>query len=204
MMRHLFAAFFCLATLHPVAAQTNDNKPSMNPEAGKTAGDAKSDPLGMGDLTKGRPKDAKTEITAKKEATFDNASSIAEFEGSVVVKDPQFTLFCDRLKVTLNKDRKGLELVEAFGNTDNSVVIIQDNVDDSGKKVRSVGRATYATFNPATGDVTLKGSPSVQNGPNLQVGDKDTIIILNRNGKMRTIGSSVTRIIDTSAASQQP
>lgn len=203
MKPHLFAAFLCLAALHPVAAQTSE-APSMNPEAGKSSGDKKNDPLGMGDLTKGRPKDAKTEITAKKEATFDNASSIAEFEGSVVVKDPQFTLFCDRLKVTLNKDRKGLELVEAFANQANGVVIIQDNVDDSGKKVRSVGRATYATFTPANGDVVLKGSPSVQNGPNLQIGEKDTIMILNRNGKMKTIGPSRTTLTDTGEAKQMP
>lgn len=202
MKPHFFAALLCLAALHPVAAQTND-APTMNPDTGRApAAEKKNDPLGMGDLTKGRPKDAKTEITAKKEATFDNVSSIAEFEGSVVVKDPQFTLFCDRLKVTLNKDRKGLELVEAFGNTPNSVIIIQDNVDDGGKKVRSVGRATYATFNPATGDVTLKGSPSVQNGPNLQIGEKDTIMILNRGGQMTTTGASKTTIVDTGDARQ--
>ncbi len=147
---------------------------------------------------------AKTEITAKKQATFDNATSIAEFEGSVVVKDPQFTLFCDRLKVTLNKDRKGLELVEAFANQANGVVIIQDNVDDSGKKVRSVGRATNATFDPATGDVTLKGSPSVQNGPNLQVGEKDTIMILNRAGRMTAKGASRTVLTDMGEAKQTP
>ena len=39
-------------------------------------------------LGKDRPADAKTEILANKEATFDNAASVAEFTGSVVVHDP--------------------------------------------------------------------------------------------------------------------
>ena len=86
-------------------------------------------------MTKDRPKDAKTEITSKKQATFDNATNVAEFEGSVVVKDPQFTMFCDQLRVTMSKDRKGLQLVEAFGN----VIIVQDNTDESRQEGQSHG-----------------------------------------------------------------
>ena len=102
----------------------------------------KRDPYGVKGLTKDRPKDAKTEITSKKQATFDNASSVAEFDGSVVVKDPQFTLFCDHLKVTLGKDRKGLQLVEAFGN----VIIVQENTDEAGKKSKATGRSGKAVY----------------------------------------------------------
>ena len=73
--------------------------------------------------------------------------SVAEFEGSVVVKDPQFTMFCDQLRVTMSKDRKGLQLVEASGN----VIIVQDNTDETGKKVKATGRSGKAVYEPVSG-----------------------------------------------------
>ena len=60
-----------------------------------------------------RPKGAKTEITASEEASFDNENNIAEFKGSVVVKDTQFNLTCDAMMVKLAKERGGIEVVEA-------------------------------------------------------------------------------------------
>ncbi|HVQ20155.1 MAG TPA: LptA/OstA family protein [Terrimicrobiaceae bacterium] len=185
--------FFFIAGGWPLCAAPPNEKPSMNPE--KTAGspgDTK-DPLGVKGLTKDRPKDAKTEITSKKQATFDNVSSVAEFEGSVVVKDPQFTMFCDQLRVTMNKERKGLQLVEAFGN----VIIVQDNTDESGKKIKSTGRSGKAVYEPVSGDVTLTVWPSVQHDINMQVAtEQGTVMILNRGGKMTTKGGSRTVIVD--------
>lgn len=146
-------------------------------------------------LGKDRPADAKTEITANKEATFDNAASVAEFIGRVIVRDPQFTLSCDRLKVTLSKTRKGMEVVEAMGN----VVIVQENTDKAGQTTKAIGKAETATYVPATGEVTLKGWPSVQQGMNNQVAtERGTIMVLNRSGKSRTEGPSKTMITDTS------
>lgn len=146
-------------------------------------------------LGKDRPADAKTEITANKEATFDNANSVAEFVGRVIVRDPQFTLSCDRLKVTLSKTRKGMEVVEALGN----VVIVQENTDKAGQTTKAIGKAEQATYVPATGEVTLKGWPSVQQGMNNQVAtERGTIMVLNRSGKSRTEGPSKTMITDTS------
>jgi lipopolysaccharide transport protein LptA len=166
----------------------------MSPELGAEPAGTK-DPLGVKGLTKDRPKDAKTEITSKKQATFDNATSVAEFEGSVVVKDPQFTLFCDKLRVTLGKDRKGLQLVEAFGN----VIIVQDNTDDSGKKVKATGRSGKAVYEPVSGTITLTVWPSVQHDINMQVATEEgTVMTLNRNGKMTTKGGSRTVIVDGS------
>ena len=118
----------------------------MSPELSGGSSE-KKDPFGVKGLTKDRPKDAKTEITSKKQATFDNVSSVAEFEGSVVVKDPQFTLFCDQPRVTIGKDRKGLQLVEAFGN----VIIVQENTDEAGKKVKATGRSGKAVYEPVSG-----------------------------------------------------
>jgi lipopolysaccharide transport protein LptA len=179
-----------LCTALPLRAQ--DQSPSMD------AGSEKKAPFGMTGFTGERPKGAKTEITSKKQATFDNTTSTAEFEGSVVVKDVQFTLFSDRLKVALNKNRKGLQLVEAFGDGRDRVIIVQENKDSGGKVTKSTGRATRATYDPATGDVTLYGWPSVQHDINLQVATEEgTVMILNRDGKMTTKGGSKTVIVDS-------
>jgi lipopolysaccharide transport protein LptA len=179
----------------PAFAAPPSEKPTMNPESGAGSSTEKRDPFGVKGLTKDRPKDAKTEITAKKQATFDNATSVAEFEGSVVVKDPQFTMFCDQLRVTMSKDRKGLQLVESFGN----VIIVQDNTDENGKKVKATGRAGKAVYEPLSGDITLTIWPSVQHDINMQVAtEQGTVMTLNRGGKMTTKGGSRTVIIDNS------
>ena len=195
-MNRLFSfTLFCLTILSwPVCAAPPSEKPTMSPDLGAEPTGTK-DPFGVKGLTKDRPKDAKTEITSKKQATFDNATSVAEFEGSVVVKDPQFTLFCDQLRVTLGKDRKGLQLVEAFGN----VIIVQDNTDDAGKKVKATGRSGKAVYEPVSGDITLTVWPSVQHDINMQVATEEgTVMTLNRNGKMTTKGGSRTVIVDGS------
>lgn len=177
--------------LHPAAAQETV-QPSMNPATDSS--EKKSSGLGFAGLGKDRPKDAKTEITAKKQATFDNEANVATFEGKVVVKDPQFTLFCDHLIVTLNKDRRGMKLVEAIGN----VIIVQENTDENGKIIKSIGRAGKTIYNPETGDVTLTIWPSMQHGINLQKStEESTVMKLNRNGKSDTQGGSQTVIIDT-------
>jgi len=181
--------FFLLLALARLTAQTG---PSMDLGEKPAAAAPANAFAGLG---KDRPADAKTEITATKEATFDNAASVAEFTGRVIVRDPQFTLSCDRLKVTLSKSRKGMEVAEAIGN----VVIVQENVDKSGQTSKAIGKAEMATYVPATGEVTLKGWPSVQQGMNNQVAtEQGTVMVLNRNGKSRTVGSSKTMISETS------
>jgi lipopolysaccharide transport protein LptA len=185
----LLTLFFAAS---PATVRAQELKPSMNPNSGED-----KNSFGFGGLGKERPKGAKTEITAKKQATFDNTTSIAEFEGNVVVKDVQFTLFCDRLKVTMAKDRKGLQLVEAFGDGRDKVIIVQENSDASGKTTKAIGRATKATYDPTTGIVTLYGWPSVQHDINLQQAtEESTIMNLDRGGKMETKGGSKTVIVD--------
>ena len=175
----------CAANAQQGPSMNGGSKPASTP-AGAFAG-----------LGKDRPADAKTEITANKEATFDNAASVAEFTGNVIVRDPQFTLNCDRLKVTLSKDHKGMDRVEAVGN----VVIIQENTEKNGQTTKAIGKSGLATYVPASGEVTLKDWPSIQSGMNNQVGtEKDTVMILNRNGKSKTIGPSKTMITDTGDA----
>ncbi|TSA32646.1 MAG: hypothetical protein D4R65_09120 [Verrucomicrobiaceae bacterium] len=185
------AALLLLLTISTVLAQSG---PSMNQgEKQETASPMNA----FSGLGKDRPADAKTEITATKEANFDKAASVAEFIGQVIVRDPQFTLTCDRLKVTLSKTGKGIEVAEATGN----VVIIQENTGKSDQTSKAIGRSEFATYTPASGEVTLKGWPSVQQGMNNQVAsEQSTVMVLNRNGKSRTVGPSKTVIVDTKEA----
>jgi lipopolysaccharide transport protein LptA len=126
-------------------------------------------------------------------ATFDNVTSSADFIGHVVVRDPQFDLTCERLHVILRPDRKGLQKVVATGN----VVIVQEKRNDRGDLVKSVGKCGKATYDTASGDVTLEEWPQVQQGINNQVAtQQNTIMILNAKGRSRTIGPSRTMIVD--------
>ena len=175
----------CAANAQQTPSMNGGSKPNSTP-SGAFAG-----------LGKDRPADAKTEITANKEATFDNAANVAEFIGNVIVRDPQFTLNCDRLKVTLSKSHKGMEMVEAFGN----VVVIQENTEKNGQTTKAIGRCGFATYIPESGEATLKEWPSIQQGMNNQVGtEKGTIMILNRSGRSHTDGPSKTLITDTGEA----
>lgn len=196
MNKLLLTGFLVIAASLVVSAQ--ELKPSMSPGTGTNA--PSDSPFGMKMLSKDRPKDAKTEITATKQATFDNVKSFAEFEGKVVVKDPQFTLFCDRLQVALSENRKGIKVATATGN----VTIVQENVDAEGKKIKSIGRSGKAVFEPESGNITLTVWPQVQHGINNQVATEEgTIMILNRSGKSNTTGGSKTVIVDTGTETAQ-
>ena len=164
-----------------------------------------------------------TEITAK-EAAFDQKTSQAVFLGDVRVKNPQFNVDCDKLTAFLKKDGKeapkpngdavkpapapkpaakkgsstgGLDKAIAEG----SVVITQEKVDAAGELTRNVGRAKRAVFDSSTGDITLTGSPQVEQGINTIVAtEESTVMILNQEGRMRVIGPHRTVIKDTADA----
>ena len=177
--------FILLAILDHSMAQT------MHPET--TSTDNKSGPAFFNPIGGERPKGAKTEISASDEATFDNEKSIAEFTGRVVVKDPQFTLTCDKLTVHLSKDRKGIETAEALGNA----VVVQENAKPNSPK--AVGRAGEITYKPETGEVVMRKWPSIQQGINNQVAtEESTIMVLKNSGQSRTVGGSKTVISETS------
>jgi len=186
--RCLFAALAILGAAISAHAQ----QPTATPAA-KAASSKKPDPTGFGGLQKDRPKNAKTEITCKEEASFDNATGIATFINTVFVKDVQFNLYCDTLTVHLNKERKGIEYAEADGH----VVIVQDNTTDKGEPQKSIGRSGHAVFVPATGEATLTKSPQLQQGINNHISTEDwTVMVLNRSGTLTTKGPSKTVIID--------
>ena len=171
----------------PMDAQDSQASMSADSKTGKSTGLFN---MAGGD----RPAGAKTEITATKESTFDSEKNIAEFTGRVVVRDPQFTLTCDRLKVSLSTDRKGIAVAEAQGN----VIIVQEKSDAKNNAQQAIGRAGEVTYKPDSGEVVLRDWPSIQQGLNNQVAtEQSTIMILRSSGQSRTIGGSKTLITDT-------
>jgi lipopolysaccharide transport protein LptA len=133
-----------------------------------------------------------TEIYAD-EAFFDSTKNMGIFTGRVKVTDPRFNLQSDKLTVFITKgENQGLEKAIAEGN----VGLVRDRPDPSGgPPTRAVGRADSATYTAATGDVELRGTPRVQEGPNMHVATSpDTVMIINQNSQLRTHGPSRTEI----------
>ncbi len=135
-----------------------------------------------------------TIIEADKEASFNAKEKIAVFNGNVRVQDPQFNLTCDKLTVEMDNEQGGLKQAIAEGN----VLIVQDKpAENGGKPTRSVGKAKKAIYEVATGDITLLGWPEVRQGINLhRATEFGTRMLLNRDGRLKTFGQSVTLIQD--------
>lgn len=59
-----------------------------------------------------------------------------------------------------------------------------------------IGHAKHATYDGATGNITLRDFPQVQRGSNLQIAtDPSTVMVLKQNGALDTKGPSRTEII---------
>jgi lipopolysaccharide transport protein LptA len=133
-----------------------------------------------------------TEIYAD-EAFFDSAKNMGIFSGRVKVTDPRFNLQAEKLTVFITKgENQGLEKAIAEGN----VGVVRDRPDpNGGSPTRAVGRADKATYVAATGNVELRGTPRVQEGPNMHVATSpDTVMIINQNSQLTTHGPSRTEI----------
>ena len=87
-------------------------------------------------------------------------------------------------------EASGLDRAVAEG----SVVIIQDKVDpNTGEVTHYVGKGAKADYDSNTGDMILSGWPQIQQGLNNQVAtEESTIMIMNREGRLRTQGKSKT------------
>jgi lipopolysaccharide export system protein LptA len=172
-----------------------------------------------------KPK-GQTDITAS-EATFDQKTREAVFLGNVVVKDPEFTVECDRLTAYLKKQKTageppaanpppanpppgktpaaqpkggGLERAIAEANPNKMVKITQEKTEADGSITINIGYARHVTYDSATGDIVLTGMPSVQQGINLCVAREEACVMtLNRNGKMSVKGDHTTTIKDTNS-----
>jgi lipopolysaccharide transport protein LptA len=133
-----------------------------------------------------------TEIYAD-EAFFDSNKSMGIFSGRVKVTDPRFNLQSDKLTVFISKgENQGLERAIAEGN----VGLVRDRPDpNGGPPTRAIGRSDKAIYTASTGDVELRGTPRVQEGPNMHVAtNPDTVMIINQNSQLTTHGPSRTEI----------
>jgi lipopolysaccharide export system protein LptA len=194
---------------------------------GGSAAGAQSDLFG-GD-NNGRPK-GPTEITATQEAQFDTKTRIGVFIGNVKVIDPQFTLTADRLTVHLNRDEDGGGLNEA--DAQGNVVIVHVNQPktqpppgqtaaaatpaprktDSGptpvqaqQPPTSVGKSDRALYEAKDGSITLTGWPQVSQGGNTHIATSPGVkMVLYRDGRMQTYGSTRTLIEDRTTATNNP
>jgi lipopolysaccharide export system protein LptA len=205
------------AARSPAAKQSgaNGKQASGGSAAGAQSGDLFGD-------SKSRPK-GPTEITATQEAQFDTKTRTGVFIGNVKVVDPQFTLTADRLTVHLNKDEDGggLNEAEAQGN----VVIVHVNQPrtqaqqtagaptpvartaataptpaQAQQPPTSIGKADNALYEAKDGSVTLTGWPQVTQGANTHIATAPGVkMVLYRDGRMQTYGSTRTLIEDRTA-----
>lgn len=154
-----------------------------------------------------------TEIVSTVEASFDQKTRKAIFIGEVQVKDPQFTLRCEKLTAYLKNEKSapepktkpredgtevpspgasGLEKATAEGKV---IIVAERPGEKEGETTRYVARSARADFDAKTGDMKLTGWPQVQQGINTHVAtEADTVMIINRDGRMQTNGRSKTVI----------
>lgn len=204
-----------------------ENNFRVSTETGLELGDQKPKPVAEKKPKPVSPtvaEKAATEITCSGETTFDGKAGIVVFVEGVKVKDPQFELTADKLTAYLKKSAKepaapsptpadaksddakspasGLERAVAEGN----VIISQDKVDEkTGEVTRYVGKGAKADYNALTGDMTLSGWPQIQQGFNNQVATEEgTVMIMNKDGHLRTKGPSMTVIKTDSKPAKTP
>jgi lipopolysaccharide export system protein LptA len=200
------------------AAKAGQGSPKQSPGAADSQ--AKTNDMFGGD-SKDRPK-GPTDIRCSQEAQFDSKTRSGVFIGNVKVVDPQFTLTTDRLSVRLNKEQDGggLEEAQAEGN----VIIVHVNQPKNSADqpqgqvaasppaqpgaqaqppVTSTGKAEKAVYEAKDGSITLTGWPQVTQGVNTQVATAPGVkMILYKDGRMQTYGSTRTLIQDRTATNK--
>jgi lipopolysaccharide export system protein LptA len=87
----------------------------------------------------------------------DNEKKTATFEGKVVARQGDLTLYADRLVISYSADGHELSRVEAFGN----VRILQGTRQATG---------SHAVYEPKEARILLDGSPRVMQGGDLITG----------------------------------
>ena len=167
----------------------------------------------------------KVTITATLSGFFDANEALAIFTGNVKVYHPQFYMECEELEVHMEEDAMETKPMEPKGDNDAILVdsgastgvgademggikmaiakgpkvMIRKQADDGEMQIAICKEATFVS---ATGEMTLRVWPQVQRGQSLQIAsDATTVMVLNKDGSLRTNGPSRTEIIrgDTSA-----
>jgi lipopolysaccharide export system protein LptA len=82
------------------------------------------------------------------------------------------------------------------------VIIVQERAATPGAEAkRSVGRADWANFDNKTGDMVLKGTPSVEQNENTHTATSpDTVMTLRKDNSLTTVGPSRTIIVQRKSA----
>jgi lipopolysaccharide export system protein LptA len=94
----------------------------------------------------------------------------------------------------------GLERAIAEANPGNIVVVTQDKVESDGSVTKNIGKSKKVTYDAATGNIVLTGNPNIQQGINLFVAtDENTVMTLNRNGRVTFDGPTKTILKDMSS-----
>ena len=185
------------------AEPTKASRAAPEKKAKKTASDKKTESPAtklFGQVGSNAP--TTTEIYAD-EAFFDSTKNVGIFSGRVKVTDPRFSLQSDKLTVFISKGQnQSLEKAIAEGN----VGLVRDRPDpNGGPPTRAVGRADKATYTAATGDIELRGTPRVQEGPNMHVATSpDTVMVINQNSQLTTHGPSRTEITQQPKEEKKP
>ncbi|UFS68655.1 lipopolysaccharide transport periplasmic protein LptA [Geomonas sp. RF6] len=94
----------------------------------------------------------------------DNEKKTATFEGSVVARQGDLTLYTDKLVISYGESGKDLSKVEAFGH----VRIVQGDREAVG---------AHAVYDNKGGRIVLDGSPRVMQGKNLITGKEITYYV---------------------------
>ena len=89
--------------------------------------------------------------------TTDNEKKTASFEGKVVARQGDMTLYADRLVVSYSGPGNEVSQVEAFGN----VRIVQQERQATG---------AHGVYDPKTARITLDGNPKVVSGEDVVTG----------------------------------
>src|SRR2546430_8578053 len=174
------------------ASPASSAAPVKKAEKAEAKGDSSTNKLFGASNTLPSNEPTTTEIYAH-EAFFESTKNKGIFSGRVKVTDPRFNLQSDKLTVFITKGQnQSLEKAIAEGN----VGLLRDRPDpNGGPPMRAIGRADKATYIAATGDVELRGTPRVQEGPNMHVATSpDTVMVINQNSQLTTHGPSRTEI----------
>ncbi|WP_460594685.1 lipopolysaccharide transport periplasmic protein LptA [Geomonas sp. Red276] len=108
------------------------------------------------------PAATKEPLTIKSDTlNADNEKKTAVFEGKVVARQGDMTLYADRLVITYSGDGKELSKVEAYGN----VRMLQGNRQATGG---------HAVYHPKERTIVLDQSPKVVQGNDVVTGSEIT------------------------------
>jgi hypothetical protein len=174
----------------------------------------------------------RTEITATKSAYFDANTGIGIYRGNVRARHPNAYIECEELEIHMEKDKTGADGKKkasksgdgdilasrtekkaadtpALGGEDSGIEIAYargtmvtiEKFDENGEL--QIGNCNeVAIYDGKTGNITLRGWPSVQRGSKLlEATDPRCVIVIDQAGRLKADGGVFrTTLIDEKAA----